>query len=149
VLNRKDSASVTEEVYVSRKFAAKPSYTTGVNTKYRWWIKNETLFAFGILLIELSFGQRLHVFKTAEDVDSQGNDTVFTEYLIATRLVRELANREPLKYAEAVDRCIFLGTTHVQLGATNADIENSNIQEQFYKDVIIPLQELCDRLCLP
>ena len=141
MLNRKDSTFVTEEAYVSRKFATKSSGTDNVKTQSRSWLQNETVFGFGVLLIELSFGQRLHIYKTSKDVDSQGNDNIFTEYLIATRLVQELANREALKYAEAAKRCIFFNSE-----TTNADIENPDFQEQFHRGVITPLQELCDVL---
>lgn len=141
VLNRKDSTFLTEEAYVSRKFATKSFCTDDAKTQSRSWSQNETVFAFGVLLIELSFGQRLNAYKTAEDVDGQGNDTIFTEYSIATRLVQELAIREPSNYADAAKRCIFVNSE-----TTNADIESPKFQEQFHRGVIMPLQELCDVL---
>ena len=142
VLNRNNNSTfTTEEAFVSRKFVAKSCYVDDAKLRSRSWLQNETVFAFGVLLIELSFGQRLDAYKTASDVDAQGNDTVFTEYNIATRLVHELANREPSKYVEAANRCIFFNSQTV-----NTDIENPNCQEQFYRGVIVPLQELCDVL---
>lgn len=139
VLNRNDRTFITEEAFVSRKFATKSCCTNDVKVQSRSWLHNETVFAFGVLLIELSFGQRLHVYKTANDVDEQGKDTVFTEYNIATRLVHELANQEPLKYVEAANRCIFFNSQTIC-----TDIDDPNCQEQFYRGVIVPLQELCD-----
>lgn len=141
VLNRKDSTFATEEAYVSRKFVAKSHCASDVKMQSRSWLQNKTVFAFGVLLIELSFGQRLQAYKSANDVDEKGNDTVFTEYSIATRLVQELANREPPKYVEAATRCIFFNSETI-----NTDIENPNCQEQFYRGVIVPLQELYDVL---
>lgn len=141
VLNRKDSTLATEEAFVSRKFVAKSRCADNAKMRSRSWLQNETVFAFGILLIELSFGQRLYAYKTANDIDAQGNETIFTEYQIATRLVHELANREPSKYVEAANRCIFFDSQTI-----NTDIEHPNCQEQFYRGVIVPLQELCDVL---
>ena len=149
MLNCRDNTFVTEEIYVFRKFVTRSSRTDDVKIQSRSWLQNETVFAFGVLLIELSFGQRLHQYKTPKggygNADymegGQGNDTIFTEYSIATRLVQELANHEPLKYAEAAKRCIFFN-----FETTNPDIENPNFQEQFHRGVITPLQELCDVL---
>lgn len=141
VLNRKDSTFATDEAFVSRKFADIPRSADDAKIRSRSWLQNETIFAFGVLLIELSFGQRLCAYKTANDVDEQGNDTIFTEYKIATRLVHQLADREPSKYVEAANRCIFFNSLII-----NADIDNPNCQEQFYRGVIVPLQELCDVL---
>ena len=139
MLNSKDGIFVATEAYVSRKFAIKSSLNNNTKSKSRWFLQNETVFALGVLLIELSFGQPLHTYKTLADVDGQGNDDVLTEYKIAIRLVKELEDREVPNYSEAAQRCIYFN-----FDTTNPDLENQHFQEQFQRGVVTPLQELYD-----
>jgi hypothetical protein len=64
-------------------------------------VANEAVFALGVILLELSFGQPLLSFKTAADLDAQGNDTPYTEHMIAARLLDTLILLEGEKYADA------------------------------------------------
>jgi hypothetical protein len=105
----------------------------------RSYVQNEIVFALGVTLIELCFGQPLQTFKSPADVDPQGNDHICTEWLIATRMLRELERLEPNKYTEAATRCLLF-----KFDTMATSLNDPVFQEQFYKGVVTPLSELYD-----
>ena len=129
------------DLYISKSFSSGAPSVERRDLQSRDFILNELVFELGIMLIELSFGQPLYAYKSAKDVDSDGNDTFFTEYLIATRLVRELEHREPSRYADAANRCVLS-----RFETSNQDLEDPNFLRQFKNGVVVPLQELNDLL---
>ncbi len=136
-----DHPFTASDLYVTKCFPPRTLPSSVPQPQSRSWVQNELVFALGVALIELSFGQPLHACKTKEDVDDYGKDTIFTEFSIATRLVQEVGNREALKYTDAARRCIFF-----KFDASSNDLDDPTLQEQFYKSVVVPLQELCDML---
>jgi hypothetical protein len=105
-INDRKGSSLFDQPYVSKSFAPVPNSQQSTKPKSRCFIKNEMVFALGVALLELSYGKPLLSFKTADDLDAQGNETSFTEFSIANRLIDDIRGRELPKYAEAVIRCI-------------------------------------------
>ena len=62
---------------------------------------NELVFALGVVLIELAYGQPLASFKLPSDLDSEGRDFAHTDLQVALRLVKALPSMEGGKYADA------------------------------------------------
>ena len=100
------------------------------------------MFALGVSLIEISFGAPILAQKLDTDPDLPAG---FMEFYIASRLVNdnEIKNHDHDKYAEVVLRCI---KGHLSTIITPLSLENSNVQQSFYNDVILPLQQLNDTL---
>lgn len=127
------------EPYVLRTLGLSTGPVDPPNQMPRSCVQNEMVFALGVTLIELCFGQPLHTLKTQADLDPQGNDYICTEWLIATRLLRELELREPNKYTEATTRCLLF-----KFDTIATSLNDPVFQEQFYKGVVTPLSELYD-----
>jgi hypothetical protein len=135
-INNRKGVSLFDQPYVSKSFAPKPSSQQPMQLKSRCFIKNEMVFALGVALLELSYGKTLLPFKTAEDLDGQGNETSFTEFSIANRLINDIRERELPNYAEAVIRCI-----RCNFNAFTYSFDVDEFQECFYQGVILPLQQ--------
>lgn len=102
----------------------------------RRFTKNEMVFGLGIALLELSYGKPISWFKTADDLDDQGNETIYTEYFIASRLTEAIDKRELSKYAKAALRCVTCN-----FDTFTYSLDDSDFRERFYQGVILPLQQ--------
>jgi hypothetical protein len=127
--------------HIRRSFVRPATLMNASNATARPLVANEIVFALGLILLELSFGQPLASFKTASDVDAQGNDTPYTDHMIASRLLQTLILREGEKYADAAKRCL-MGS----FNSAGSTLEDPAFQEQFYAGVVAPLQEIHDVL---
>ena len=134
-----EDSNLMGEPYISKTFNTEADRPPRSMSQSRTWVRNEAIFGLGVLLIELSYGRPLLTYKTPSDL-SEGKETLFTEYAVATRLAQGISQREPEKYTNAVMRCVFCTFT------TAPDMENRALQEEFLDGVVQPLQELCDVL---
>lgn len=120
------------DLYIQGQSPASP-----LATQKRFWIQNETLFTFSILLLELSYLKPLSSFKISDDVDTAGNDTSLTEHSIAARLAGVIRLKEPSQYSDAVQRCLYC-----LFDTSSRDLADSSLQEEFWRAVVEPLREL-------
>jgi hypothetical protein len=94
------------------------------------------VFALGVVLLELSWGQPLLSFTSPDDLNDEGKVDSITEYSIATRLADAIRNRELQNYATAVARCI-----NCRFDTFSYDFGDQDFRERFYEGVVVPLQE--------
>lgn len=94
-------------------------------------IKNKTIFALNVALLEIHFGCPLQDFETNED----GNDQM-TEYKIAKRLTREIQEDEWARFAGVVTHCMY-----PRPEGTDYSLANNKFRKRFMENVVIPLKE--------
>ena len=102
-------------------------------------IKNYALFALGVALIELAFGQPFEDLQTKADIiDSEKG--VYTKYHAAHRFTRELTDEDYKSFASAIEFCI---DPWLQLDGTRNRflLENDPFRRQFYRNVVQNLQQ--------
>lgn len=121
--------------YITRTFAPLSNAPLS-QSKSRPYVKNETVFALGIVLLELSHGQDIVSMKTADESDAQGNETPFSDFLIANRLVVSISQRELPNYSRAVTKCISC-----DFGTPTYNLEDETFRDRFYENVVVPLQQ--------
>jgi hypothetical protein len=124
--------SLTEQPYVSTIFPSTPL----LHTKRFRAIKNATIFALGVALLEISHGRQLRTFETPDDLDDQGNRTAWTDYLIADRLVEDIHKRELPNFANAAQRCV-----HCNFESSAYSLHDEGFRERFHQGVIAPLKK--------
>jgi hypothetical protein len=134
LLKNHSNDAIPSQFYVSRTFT--PVLQAAAVFKRRRLVKNETVFALGIALLELAHGAPLMSFKEPEDLDDEGKEDSTTEVSIANRLSRELYKNESPNYAGAVSRCITC-----TFDTFNFDLNDQEFREAFYQAVVVPLQE--------
>lgn len=120
--------------YVSKIFTPTSSEDSAISSPV-CFIKNDMVFALGIALLELSWGKPISSFKTARDLDHQGNEVIYTEYSVASRLAQEIDQRELQNYADAARRCV-----NCSFDTRTYDLNDDRFRESFYQGVIVPLQ---------
>jgi hypothetical protein len=103
-------------------------------------IRNETVFALGISLIELSLGRTLRYFQTKDDLGPDGEPNFLTDLSIAQRLVTEqVQEKEGARYANTVNRCI-----NCIFDGFDPSLEDEQFRQAFYQSAVIPLKEVRD-----
>jgi hypothetical protein len=125
--------AIPSQFYVSQTFTSASQIAAAA--KRRRLVKNETVFALGVALLELAHGASILTLKEPEDLGEDGKDDSMTEVSIANRLARELNNYESENYAWAVYRCITCS-----FDLFTFDFDDQKFQEAFYQGVVIPLQ---------
>jgi hypothetical protein len=126
--------TIPSQFYVSQTFTSAAQVAGAA--KRRRLVKNEMVFALGVVLLELAHGASILSLKEPEDLGEDGKDDSMTEVSIATRLARELNNYESENYARAVLRCITC-----TFDTFAFDFDDQEFREAFYQAVVIPLQE--------
>ena len=105
-------------------------------------IRNQTLYALGVSLIELWYGKPLHAFYKPEDGPLITGDTdPMTEWNTADRLVDELYDDAGPKYSDAVRRCI-----RCDFDRRASSLDNPDFQKAVYQGVVAQLKENFDYL---
>ncbi|KAI0460433.1 hypothetical protein F5B21DRAFT_7760 [Xylaria acuta] len=107
-------------------------------------IRHKTLFALGILLIELGLNKPFHQIRANTDTGGPTCETsVQDDYIIAKQVIdsEELELEIGESYANAVQRCIqchFLGRESTQ------NFLHSGFRKQFFTGVVAPVQATFD-----
>lgn len=129
ILKTSAGNTLPSQFYALRTFRSPSAQVARART--RRCIKNEMVFALGVALLELSYGQPLLSLKTPEDLNDQGMEDSMTEVSIATRL----ADREMDNYAKSVSRCI-----RCSFDTFSCNFEDRGFREKFLNGVVTPLR---------
>ena len=131
------SGKIYEQAYVRQAFPA--SITKKETPKlFLPVVRNETLFALGIVLIELCLGQTIDMLRSPQDpLDAEGNANSVTDFCTAKRLMEGAVYREGgTRYGDVVRRCIFCDFDQRQ-----TDMDNETFRQAVYDGVIAPLED--------
>lgn len=107
-------------------------------------IRNESLFALGILLIELCLHQPFENLLLPADLNADGTKHTTTEYCAALRLLDTITGEASLEYVEVTRQCI---ECHFNQGA--ASLDNDVFREAVYDNVVMVLEEEASRFTRP
>jgi len=135
-------------IYVAETFGSEESPEQNENPGRRNWllVKNDTLFALGVALLELSNGQLLSDCQVKEDLNERGEEDKMTRFNTVSRLLSDLNNDEPSsisRFTCAVNWCFhpLLGAEGLTASGNDYDFSNNRFRKYFWQDVVIPLQE--------
>lgn len=127
------------KAYISRQ--TKATNDTSHKAKPLPYIHNTTIFALGILLIEICLGRALDDLRTLDDCSSEDDMTkpsMATDYATAIRLLdsEAILVESGEEYADAVRRCISCN-----FGPTKTDLEDDDFRQAVYSGVVAPLEK--------
>lgn len=125
------------ESYLPRLFGHGSSNAPTTQSELRAYVPHEGIYSLGIALLELSLGSLVISFQKSDELQPPGQVSIFTEFLVANRLAKEIAARELTPYADAINRCI-----RCNFGTQSTNLEDIELQALFYEGVITPLKEL-------
>jgi len=133
IMKTSSGNALPSQFYASRTFRV-PSTQAAIG-KTRRCVKNEMVFALGVALLELSYGQPLLSLRTPDDLNDQGMEDSMTEVSIATRLADRIHEREMENYAKSVLRCV-----RCSFDTFSCDFEDRGFREKFFNGVVTPLR---------
>lgn len=99
-------------------------------------IRNETLFALGIVLIELCMQQDFDSLHVPEDLNADGTKHAASDFLTANRLVDEVYDKAGKRYGDAVRRCILC-----EFDQRKTTLEDDAFRRAVYDNVVAVLEE--------
>ena len=129
-----------DQPFVSR--GLNTSTQSGANTLPKHlarMIRNQPLFALGVALIELWYGESLSELHEVEDGPQNPTDLqrdLLTRFNTADRLADELANEAGPKYSDAVRRCI-----RCDFSLRVNSLEDTQFQKAVFQGVVTKLKE--------
>ncbi|RSL88528.1 hypothetical protein CEP51_001696 [Fusarium floridanum] len=97
--------------------------------------RNQLLFNFGILMLEIGYGKPWHKLKQAVTATHEE----LTDYKIAEKLASQLVNQLGLAYPKIIRKCLGC-----DFGLGETDLDNEDLQRRFLEDVVAGLQQLKD-----
>lgn len=101
---------------------------TGSTTVRTQMIRNTSLFALGLTLVELCFGKTLADMRTGEDNDT--NET-------AIRLLNMVYDEMGGQYGDVVRRCLF-----PPFDVRELRLDNEEVQQKVFNDILTPLTQI-------
>jgi len=101
-------------------------------------VRNETIFALGVCLIELSLGRTLASFQEEADLGPDGKRTILTDWMIANRVLKErIVVSEGDRYSKTVHRCI-----NCVFEPLDPSLESADFRQAFYDNAVVPLEDI-------
>ena len=125
--------------YVSRTFLGAgqpPAQVLDAPSKSLPVVRNETIFALGVILIELCLGSALEEMRSPEDLSEDGTPNALTDYLTARRMINEVYDEGGGRYGDAVRRCV-----HCEFDQRIASLDVEVFRKCFYQGVVQPLED--------
>lgn len=105
--------------------------------------RNKLLFNFGILLLEIGFGQPWHQLKQSVMKSSartkEGSE--LSDYRVAEKLAQLLVRQMGLGYPKIIRKCLGC-----DFGLGETDLDNEDLQRRFVDDVVLGLQRLKEHM---
>jgi hypothetical protein len=143
---KRSDQTMYDQPFVSSGFnrSTLPAATASASSFMNRIIRNQTLYALGLALIELWYNKPLTDLHRPEDGPPETGDPridLMTEWNIADRLVDELYTDAGAKYSDAVRRCI-----RCDFDRRASSLEDVAFQKAVYHGVVSQLKENFDFL---
>ncbi|EME80895.1 uncharacterized protein MYCFIDRAFT_85160 [Pseudocercospora fijiensis CIRAD86] len=138
LLFRKHGLLVTGVPFVPTALLPQTAGLSSKNAKYFHTcnlVRNETVFAFGILLLELCMERSLDELRASEDVGSDWTKDGTSDFLTATRLINQVYEDAGERYGNVVSRCILC-----EFDQRDTELENAAFRRAFYQGVVKELE---------
>lgn len=136
---------LVEHPFLSTKLDASSTHPSpGIYFTPSAAIRNESLFALGIILIELCLHRPFEDLLLPADLNADGTKHATTEYCAALRLLDTITGEASLEYVEVTRQCI---ECHFNQGA--ASLDNEIFRDAVYDNVVTVLEEEASRFARP
>lgn len=127
-----------DRVYVSKDFPEPFDFQLAKQDEDHPGVRNVTLFALGIVLIELCLGQTLESMRNQYDpLESNGRVNIVTQWATANRMMLKVAGEAGNRYGDAVRRCLYC-----EFDQSDTNLHNDRFREAVYQGVVVPLKEI-------
>jgi hypothetical protein len=126
-----------EHPFVCRRFSANSDAIVDRDTRTSFlFIRNGTVFALGIVLIELWYGKPLDELRVPADCRNDPTLAVNSDYVTADRLANILDEEAGCAYASAVRRCV-----RCDFGTRETTLEDIGFRKAVFDGVVTSLEK--------
>lgn len=134
----KNGAILTAHPFISTDMHAQPSIQQQVTShSANPMIRNETVFALGVLLIELCMETSFHELqKNAGDLNPDGSKHLASDIVTANRMLDQVYSKFGARYGDAVRRCILC-----EFDQRKTSLEDEAFRRAVYDNVVAVLDE--------
>nr|POF20020.1 hypothetical protein CFP56_52269 [Quercus suber] len=136
----KDGTLLTEHPFISTDVQAQSALQqqpSPAQTRSNPMIRNETVFALGILLIELCMETSFYELqKSAGDLNPDGSKHVASDVVTANRMLDKVYAKFGARYGDAVRRCILC-----EFDQRQTSLEDEAFRRAVYDNVVTVLDE--------
>ena len=141
----KDDNPLLDKPWFSRRFPSPtctilPRQSTGEPLCAE--VRNQSIFALGVVLIELWFGKTLENLREMIDLGPRGEVNAITEFATTRRLSEAIYREAGEWYGDAVRRCIYCDFNQ---RCTSLDTET--LKEAVHHGVVLPLESHLSLFC--
>lgn len=99
-------------------------------------MRNSTLYALGVLLIELCLGKALEDLKQADEKTADGSIDRMLDLVAIDRLVEDTYQEGGKRFGDAVRRCI-----RCDFDRRSSSLEDDDFRQAVYQGVVTLLQD--------
>ena len=141
----KDDNPLLEKPWLSKHFPSPsctilPRQSTGQPLCAE--VRNQSMFALGIVLIELWFGKTLENLRETKDLGPRGEVNAITEFATARRLSEAIYSDAGEWYGDAVRRCIYC-----DFNQRYNSLDTETLKEAVHRGVVLPLESHLSLFC--
>ena len=137
LIDNESTGKLYEQAYVGGTFPASTAQGLDHPKSFLPVVRNETLFALGLVLIELCLSQPLENLRSPEDpLDAYGKANVVTNFCTAKRMEAAVYREGGIRYGDVVRRCIYCDFDQRQ-----TDMDNEGFRQAVYDGVVAPLED--------
>lgn len=137
---RRNGKLLADHPFVSQPLAtmSQPVCTVPGSSVAARIIRNRTLFALGITLIEMCMGKPMKELHTPAELNMDGTKHDLSDYQTASRLLdlEEVSDRFGQRWSNVVRRCIYCDLNQVK-----TTFESLEFQEAVYNGILAELEE--------
>ncbi|OCL04530.1 hypothetical protein AOQ84DRAFT_380493 [Glonium stellatum] len=135
---RRNSTPLYQHVFVTKRLPERISAPSDIeNAKFIPIIRNASLLALGIILIEVILAETFDTLRGPEDALSpDGGANIVTDYMTASRLVDRVYQLAGSNYGSAVRRCV-----HCEFDCHNPSLDDDGFRQDVYDGVVALLEK--------
>ena len=105
-------------------------------------VRNQSMFALGVVLIELWFGKPLENLREMIDLGPRGEANAVTDFATTRRLSEAIYNDAGEWYGDAVRRCIYS-----DFNQRYTSLDTETLKEAVHRGVVLPLESHLSLFC--
>ena len=125
--------------FQSSRFSSRSStLTPTASNQIAAWVRNASLFALGVVLLEVCYNRSIEDLATDEERGAQGQPSPYAQILTAMRLSKVVQDHLGLHYAHAVNACLHL--PDVDMDAEGQPRDRAQFARSIINNIIEPLE---------
>lgn len=126
----------------ARRSSQSSTLTPATSNQVVDWVKNATLFALGVFLLEVCYNRSIEDLASVKEKSQKGEPWSYTPVLTAMRISKVVSDEMGMDYAQAVDACLNFPSMNADAGGKPQG--SLEFAKKIMRDIIEPLKRAAD-----